>query len=135
MEIEGILAAIDEAFGCDRPVQMVRNPGHCDECTEHEGTMQAVTPETVSLDQVGGLAWDPVCYLTDEAWRYFVPGLARLALGRGDGSTSSYTASNQAASTAWMRNNAAPFPSSWIICTKAWPARSRAIRTIRSWAM
>lgn len=85
MEIEGILAAIDEAFGCERPAQMVRNPGHCDECTEHEGTMQAVTPETVSLEQVGNLAWDPVCYLTDEAWRYFMPGLARLALGRGDG--------------------------------------------------
>jgi hypothetical protein len=85
MEIEGILAGIDEAFGCDRPARRVRNPGHCDECAEHEGTMQAVTPETVSLDQVGNLAWDPVCYLTDEAWRYFVPGLARLAPGHGDG--------------------------------------------------
>jgi len=85
MEIDGILAAIDEAFGCERPAQMVRNPGHCDECAEHEVTMQAVTPETVSLDQVSSPAWDPVCYLTDEAWRYFSPGLARLALGRGDG--------------------------------------------------
>jgi len=85
MEIEGILAAIDEAFGCERPAHMVRNPGHCDECTEHEGTMQAETPETVSLVHVGNPAWDPVCYLTDEAWRYFVPGLARLALGHGDG--------------------------------------------------
>lgn len=45
--------------------------------------MQAVTPETVSLEQVGSPAWDPVCYLTDEAWRYFMPGFARLALGRG----------------------------------------------------
>ena len=46
--------------------------------------MQAVTPETVSLDQVGSPAWDPVCYLTDEVYRYFMPGFARLALGRGD---------------------------------------------------
>lgn len=84
MKIEGILAAIDEAFGCDRPAQMVRNPGHCDECAEHEGTMQAVTPETVALDQVGSPAWDPVCYLTDEAYRHFMPGFARLALGTGD---------------------------------------------------
>ncbi|MBE9554217.1 MAG: hypothetical protein IMF05_12215 [Proteobacteria bacterium] len=76
---------IERAFRCGRPTQMVRNPGHCDECAEHEEIMQTVTPETVSLDQVGKLAWDPVCYLTDEAWRYFVPGLARLALGRGDG--------------------------------------------------
>lgn len=63
---------------------MVRDPAHCDECAEHEDTMQSVTPETVSLDQVGSPAWDPVCFITDEAWRYFMPGLARLALGRGE---------------------------------------------------
>ena len=61
---------------------MVRNPGHCEECAEHEAAMQAVTPESVSLEQVGNPGWDPVCYLTDEAWRYFMPGLARLARGR-----------------------------------------------------
>ncbi len=84
MATERISAAIDRAFRCDRPLGMVRNPAHCDECAEHEDTMQAVTPETVSLDQVGSPAWDPVCYLTDEAYRYFMPGFARLALGRGD---------------------------------------------------
>ena len=85
MEIEWAPAAIERAFRCDRPTQMVCNPGHCDECAEHEETMQAVTPETVSLDHVGSPAWDPVCYLTDEAYRYFMPGFARLAQGRGDG--------------------------------------------------
>jgi hypothetical protein len=84
MAAERILAEIDKTFQSERPAQMVRNPGHCDECAEHEDTMRAVTPETVSLDQVGSLAWDPVCYLTDETWRYFMPGFARLALGRGD---------------------------------------------------
>ena len=37
-----------------------------------------------SVLQVGSPAWDPVCYLTDEAYRYFMPGFARLMLGRGD---------------------------------------------------
>jgi hypothetical protein len=84
MEAGRISAAVDKAFGGDRPGQMGRNPQHCDECAEHEEVMQAVTPETVSLAQVGSPAWDPVCFLSDEAYRYFMPGFVRLALGRGD---------------------------------------------------
>lgn len=83
MGTDSLLSAIDKAFGCPRPAQMVRNPDHCDECAEHENTMQSVTPEIVSLDQVGGPAWDPVCFITDEAYSHFMPGFARLALGRG----------------------------------------------------
>jgi hypothetical protein len=84
MALDPILSAIDEAFRSDRPARMVRNPSHCCECAEHEEAMQSVTPETVSLKQVGSPAWDPVCYLSEEAYRYFMPGLARLARGRGD---------------------------------------------------
>lgn len=84
MEIDTILEVIGRAFSGARPAQMVRNPKHCDECAEHEEVMQAVTPQTVSLEQAGSPAWDPVCYLTDEAYCYFMPGFARLTLGRGD---------------------------------------------------
>ena len=76
-----ILADINRAFGnFPRPQAMVRNPNHCDECADHESVMQAVTPQNVSLIEVGSPAWDPVCYLTDEAFGYFMPGLVRLAL-------------------------------------------------------
>lgn len=84
MEIQELTAAVDKAFGGDRPARMGRNPEHCCECAEHEEIMQAVTPETVALAQVGSPAWDPVCFLTDEAYCYFMPGFARLVLGRGD---------------------------------------------------
>jgi hypothetical protein len=84
MEAAPLLSRIAEVFQCGRPARMVRNPGHCDECAEHEDTMQSVAPDTVSLLQVGSPAWDPVCFLSNEAWCYFMPGLARLALGRGD---------------------------------------------------
>jgi hypothetical protein len=84
MGTDRLLPAIDRAFECARPAQMVRNPTHCDECAEHEATMQSVTPESVSLTQVGSPSWDPVCFITDEAYRHFMPGFARLALGRGD---------------------------------------------------
>ena len=84
MGTDSLLSAIDKAFECARPEQMVRNPAHCDECAEHEDTMQSVTPESVSLTQVGSPSWDPVCFITDEAYSHFMPGFARLATGRGD---------------------------------------------------
>lgn len=81
MDSHNILTAINTAFGnLPRPVTMVRNPDHCDECAEHEATMQAVTPETISPEQVGSPAWDPVCFITDETFCYFMPGFARLVL-------------------------------------------------------
>ncbi len=84
MGTDSLLSAIDKAFECARPEQMVRTPAHCDECAEHENTLQSVTPESVSLTQVGSPSWDPVCFITDEAYSHFMPGFARLALGRGD---------------------------------------------------
>ena len=81
MDRDAVLAAIDRAFGeLPRPETMVRNPNHCDECAEHEATMQGLTPQTVGLEEVGSPAWDPVCFLSDAAFCYFMPGLARLAL-------------------------------------------------------
>jgi hypothetical protein len=72
---------IDQAFGSlPRPKTMLCNPNHCDECVEHEATMQAHTPQTISLEEIGNLGWDPVCYISDEAYCYFMPGFARLVL-------------------------------------------------------
>lgn len=84
MPPDNALDAIDNAFGhLPRPLTMVRNPAHCPECAEHEAVMQAVTPHTLTLAEVGSPAWDPVAFLSDEAFCYFMPGLARLALGSG----------------------------------------------------
>src|SRR5262245_34056490 len=75
---------VNEAFATSRPARIVRDPHHCEECHEHEATLARVTPESISLTEVGSPAWDPICFITDEAFRYFMPGLARLALGTGD---------------------------------------------------
>src|SRR5690242_17899206 len=83
MDKDTILAAIDQAFGdLPRPKTMVRNPNHCDECSDHEAVMQAVTPQTITLKEIGNIGWDPVCYLTDEAFCYFMLGFARIALAK-----------------------------------------------------
>lgn len=85
MEKEAVLTAVDRAFGAvPRPSIMVRNPNHCDECADHEAAMQGVTPQTVTLNEIGNMGWDPVCYLTDASYRYFMPGFARLVLHTDD---------------------------------------------------
>lgn len=84
MVSDRILVAIDKAFRCSRPTRFVRNPERCEECAEHETVMQAATPGTLSRKQIGNPAWDPVCYLADEAYCYFMPGFARLSLGVGE---------------------------------------------------
>jgi hypothetical protein len=81
MDKQTVLDAIDKAFGhLPRPAVMGRNPDHCDECADHEAVMQAHTPETISLEEVGNPGWDPVCFITDEAFAYFMPGFARLTV-------------------------------------------------------
>jgi hypothetical protein len=85
MDLQHILQGVDKVFGeVSRPKPLLRNPKHCEECEEHELTLQAVTPDTISLKEAGSPAWDPMCYVTDESFQYFMPGLARLALGKGD---------------------------------------------------
>ena len=81
MDKDTILAAIDRAFGhIPRPEIMLRDPTHCDECIEHETVMQTVTPQTVSLKEIGNPGWDPVCYIADDTYGYFMPAFVRLAL-------------------------------------------------------
>ena len=85
MDKAQVLEAIDRAFGAaSRPKHFLTNPDHCCECQEHEETLQGVTPATISLKEVGSPAWDPLCGTTPEGFQYFMPGLARLAFGKGD---------------------------------------------------
>jgi hypothetical protein len=79
-----ILDDIDEAFSTPRPARFVRDPDHCCECREHEETLSRVTPGTIGLAEAGHPGWDPFCFVTDEAFSYFMPGLCRLALGTGE---------------------------------------------------
>ena len=53
---------------------------HCDECEEHDLTLLAHTPETISLEELGDPGCDPICFVSDQGFRYFMPGLVRLTL-------------------------------------------------------
>lgn len=85
MTRDEVLAAIDAAFREEpRPAHFVREPNHCEECADHEAVLQGTSRDAISLAEVGNPGWDPLCYVTDDAFRHLLPGLARLALGSGE---------------------------------------------------
>jgi hypothetical protein len=52
---------------------------HCCECAEHDRTLQQHDPANLGLDQLHP-GWDPMCFATPDAFRYFFPALTRLAV-------------------------------------------------------
>lgn len=66
-------------FAVPRPEQF-GNARHCCECADHEAALQRHDPDSIGLETLGSPAWDPLCYCSDEAFRYFFPALVRLAL-------------------------------------------------------
>ncbi len=85
MTKQEVLTKIDEVFGnLPRPVQLIRDPKHCCECEEHEETLARLTPQTISIKEVGSPAWDPMTFASDASFHYFMPGLVRMALEKGE---------------------------------------------------
>jgi hypothetical protein len=75
-----VKAEVKRAFqAVSRPVEFT-NAAHCDECAEHNQTLQAHTPETISLAELGNAGWDPICFVWPTAFLYYFPAMARLVL-------------------------------------------------------
>ncbi|HXK33624.1 MAG TPA: DUF6714 family protein [Dehalococcoidia bacterium] len=75
-----ILAVMRDAFAAPRPEHFT-NFQHCCECAEHDATLMSRDIDTLTQDDVGMQSWDPICFATEEAFAYYLPALARLALG------------------------------------------------------
>jgi hypothetical protein len=52
---------------------------HCCECAEHYAELLDVTVDDLRKEHVGDGAWDPTCFLTPGAFRYYFPAMARIA--------------------------------------------------------
>lgn len=75
-----ILELVVQAFqGCPRPEHFT-DYRHCGECAEHDQTLSSRTPDSITLDELGNPGWDPICFVSPEGFRYYLPGLARLVL-------------------------------------------------------
>lgn len=88
---EKVLSEIWEAFGhYSRPETFIRGTCSCDECMEHEDNMQRFDRGNLSLEQLNNPAWDPICFASNEAFAYFMPGLVKLLLNHTDDYTQQF---------------------------------------------
>jgi len=81
MTKDEIIAQVDQSFGnLPRPRMFIRGTCSCDECMEHEETMHSFALPDLPLDKLGYPSWDPICFASDNAFAYLIPGLVRLVL-------------------------------------------------------
>ncbi len=60
------------------------NYKHCDDCKEFDDLLSSHTPDTISFKELGNIAWNPISSISKDGFLYYLPALARLALGKGD---------------------------------------------------
>lgn len=85
MTRDQLLACADRSFGgIRRPMSFIRGTCSCDECLEHEQTMQSFVLPGLPLGKLNNPGWDPICFASDEAFVYLMPGLVRLVLNHTD---------------------------------------------------
>jgi hypothetical protein len=76
-----IIIEIDAAFaGIARPEIFIRGTCKCCECREHDNTMRNLNPLNLPLDKLNNPGWDPICFASNHAFSYFIPGLVRFVL-------------------------------------------------------
>ena len=82
--MESRLNAVVMAFADTPRPEHFTNYEHCDECAEYDVLFGSRTVETLTPDDMGrsGL-WDPVCFLSEQGFFYYLPVLARFACEQG----------------------------------------------------
>lgn len=78
---EQVITEVRRAFGgIPRPEPFIRGTCWCEECTDHDQEMRAFPPDDLPLEQLDNPGWDPICFASDQAFAYLMPGMVRLAL-------------------------------------------------------
>ena len=80
MTDDELLALVRGAFASVERPEHFTNHTHCCECAEHDDTLRARDIDTLTFDDLGNGAWDPMAFASPQAFAYFLPALARLAL-------------------------------------------------------
>ncbi len=85
LDIDEIIAQVDQAFeSVKRPKMFIRGTCFCEECKEHEEAMQAFALPDLPLEKLDNPGWDPICFASNEAIAYLMPGLIRTLLNHTD---------------------------------------------------
>lgn len=79
-----ILEGIRRAFaGRSRPDHFT-NHLHWEECAGHDEVLCLRDLDTLSIADAANPGWDPICFISQEGFRYYFPALARLTLAEPD---------------------------------------------------
>jgi hypothetical protein len=82
---EQLISDATEVFGKVTRPEHFTDYTHCCECAEHDETLRAHSPDTITREALGHAGWDPMTFVTNTGFRYFLPALIRMALtGTGD---------------------------------------------------
>lgn len=71
-------------FSKRRKPEHFTNYGHCSDCKEFDDLLRSFTRDNISFSELGNIAWNPISSANVEGFLYYMPALARLALGKGD---------------------------------------------------
>ena len=108
-----VLADVSRVFGAvSRPAKFTDHAG-CSECEEHDETLQAHTTESLTANEIGSAGWNPITMCTPDAFRYWMPALARLALTPED---DTWGWSGELLIQSHLRRNG-PRNERWLACT------------------
>lgn len=80
-----VIKEVDNAFAdVPRPPVFIRETCFCEECCEHNETMCRVNRMALPFEDFGHLASDPICFASEAAFQYLMPGLVRLVFDHPD---------------------------------------------------
>ncbi len=122
MTDEEVLSMLRTAFDLPRPARFTDHPG-CEECAEHDELLQQRDHETLSYDDVGSGAWNPITMCQPDAFAYWLPALARIALAPEDPQWGWYGEQLFRSELCWD----GPRNWRWAYCT---PEQRRAVATL-----
>jgi hypothetical protein len=66
----------------EKPIRCMIHDADCPDCRDHEKTLKNATRKTLSINDLGTVAWDPVPNLNAHAMSYFLPRLIEFAVTR-----------------------------------------------------
>ena len=70
---------VRHAFAAEPCPEHFTDHRHCCECAEHDALLASRDLDSLRLEDVNNAGWDPICFVTAEGFRHYLPALVRLA--------------------------------------------------------
>jgi len=74
-----VLKEIRKACKAPRPERFT-DRDHCGECAAHDDLLRSRDLDSLRVEDFGNPGWDPICFVTEQSFFYYLPALAGLSL-------------------------------------------------------